>query len=495
MKKYNIISVASEVAPFSKTGGLGDVARSLPKSLKRLGHSVTVITPLYKKLISADELKLEKVFENITVPIGKHTDTVVDYYKGELMPGLPIYFISCDRYFGHKKDLYGSPHENRRFFVFDSAALHLATLLSEKPDIIHCHDWQTGLIPELLKKQYKDHEKLKNASTVFTIHNLAFQFGHNWWEVRGSQRDRGIEPIPDLYDDAAMERVNFAKRAILHADVVNAVSETYAEEILEPRFGQDLHRILENRKKKLFGVVNGIDYNEYNPAKDPGLKKTYDYKTIAKKQINKPIFQKKHGLRKDIKSFVVIMASRIAEQKGFDILLPLIPSLMTLPNLQLMFMGDGDKEYVKHITKAMKEYPERIALIPFTENFETMLYAGGDVSLYPSRFEPCGTGQLKSLRYGCIPVARKIGGLSDTVEDFDHGEESGNGFVFEKYDSLALLVAITRAYAHFKHKPAWRKLVIRGMKQSNSWELPARKYEELYTMAIKFKQENGNGKM
>ena len=268
------------------------------------------------------------------------------------------------------------------------------------------------------------------------------------------------------------------------------MSETYAEEILNKNFGQDLHRILQNRKEKLFGVVNGIDYNEFNPANDPGLTANYSDASIRKKQKNKAVLQKMNGLEHDDQAFIIVMTSRIAEQKGFDILLPIIPSLMQL-HTQLVIMGDGDKEYIKEINKLIKDYPNRIALLSFKESglSETMLYAGGNVSLLPSRFEPCGTGQLKSMRYGCVPIAREIGGLSDTVIDFNPGDDSGNGFVFKEYASYNLLVAIVRAYAHFQHPRTWKKLVEQGMRQSNSWDLPAREYMGLYKKALQFHNE------
>ncbi len=304
------------------------------------------------------------------------------------MKGLPIYFAAYDKYFGRKKSLYESGDENKRFYTFDMAALTLLTVLNFKADIIHCHDWHTGLIPELVKKQFKNNDALSNTATVFTIHNLAFQLGHNWWEIDGPKRDNGIKPLPDINHQRQLERINFAKRGILYADVVNTVSDSYAQEILEPRFGQDLHRILQNRKHKLFGVINGIDYKDYNPARDVGLVKNYDHRQILRKHVNKKALQRSFGLVRDEQALVLVMVSRIAEQKGFDILLPVIPEFMKLGQTQLIIMGDGDKEYIKTINKLIRQHPDRIALTPFDHDKETMLYAGGDASLFPSRFEP-----------------------------------------------------------------------------------------------------------
>ena len=489
MKKLRIASLASEVAPFSKTGGLADVARSLPKSLKRLGHDVIVITPFYKQLIDKEKYKLKKIFTDIPLHVPTETNLTVSYYQGELMKGLPIYFVSHEGYFGKRKTIYSSENDNRRFYVFDVAALKLLLLLQYTPDIIHCHDWHAGLVPELLKKQFADSESLAGAATVFTIHNLIFQLGHPWSDIPGPKRDRGLKPIPDIESEKEMERINPTKRAIMYADVINAVSETYAEEILQKHFGEDLHRILQNRKDKLFGVVNGIDYLEFNPASDTNIFKNFDYKKIHRKKLNKAEVQRRYKLPIDTDAFLIVMTSRIAEQKGFDILLPIIEPLMKL-KIQMIFMGDGDKEYIKMINKLIRKYPAQIAFAPFNNDHETMLFAGGDVSLFPSRFEPCGTGQLKSMRYGCVPVAREIGGLSDTVTDIDQDITTSNGFSFSTYDSRELLIAITRAYTYYQHHEPWRSLVVRGMQQSNSWELPARKYVELYKKALKFKKDN-----
>lgn len=493
MKQYSILSIASQVSPFSKTGGLADVARSLPKSLARLGHEVSIVTPLYSKIIDAKKHGLKKIFSDVTLTFANEKTRTISVYQGELMPKLPIYFIAFDKYFGRKQAIYGSDNENKRFYLLCEAALVLPTLLKKSFDILHCHDWHAGLIPELLKKQHKDDEYLRGTATVFTIHNLIFQFGHNWWEVAGEKRDRGITPLPDFDDHRKTERVNFTKRAILHADAINTVSETYAEEIMQKRFGQDLHRIIKNRSSKLFGIVNGIDYNEFNPLDDKTLAMQFDYRNIKRKLINKRALQKKMKLAEDDATCLVVMTSRIAEQKGFDILLPIIPTLLKLPT-QFIFLGDGDKEYLKKLNKLVRENPKRIVMHSFDEfkHLETLFYAGGDISLFPSRLEPCGINQLKSMRYGCVPVAREIGGLSDTIIDVDVAEKSGNGFLFKEYTDYALLAAISRAVAHFQHHRSWRPLAVRGMKQSNSWELPARKYVELYKKTIQFKNETDN---
>jgi starch synthase len=490
MKPLKIVSISAELDPFSKTGGLADVARSLPKSLHRLGHDVIAITPLYGKMIDREKHKLEKIYSDVKLQIDKENTVKVSYYRGELMPGLLVYFVRCDKYFGRKKWPYGSSREGARFYLFDVAALKLISLLKFKADIIHCHDWHTGLIPYLKKKRFQRSKTLANAATVFTIHNLTFQAGMNWWEIPVKNRDKGKSALP-LFKDEKTSYINFAKRGILNADIINTVSETYADEIIKKNFGQDLHRILVNRKHKLFGVVNGIDYNRYNPKTDKNIKKRYTIDNIHRKIVNKRHLQKMLKLPIDDRTPVIGFTSRIAEQKGFDLLLDILPTLL-LRDVQFVIMGDGDKTLIERINKIKKKFPGKIHQFPFHTNpeLESLIYAGGDFLLLPSRFEPCGTTQMIAFRYGCVPIVRSTGGLSDTVDNFDPVDyEKGNGFTFKNYKSQELLVAITRGLETYKYKDVWKDLMRRGMRASFSWELPAKKYLELYKKAKKFKYE------
>lgn len=494
MKKiFKIASISSEVEPYSKTGGLGDVARSLPKSLFKLGHEVIIITPFYKKIIDREAHKLEKIYSNVSLYIDKENEVNIAYYRSELVPGLYVYFVRNDKYFSRRKTIYGSSHENARFYLFSVAALKLISLLKFDADIIHCHDWHTGLIPYLKKTRFKNSQTLEKSATVYTIHNLVFQMGHPWWEVPALSKDEGKKSLP-LFSDPDIEYINFAKRGILEADAVNTVSETYTEEVMEKDFGQDLHRILVNRKHKLFGVVNGIDYKKYNPKTDRGLYKNYTIDTVDIKSANKKFLQKEYKLPINDSIPLLGLTSRIVEQKGLDILLEVLPTLL-LRDIQVIIMGDGDKEYIKRIKKIQRQFPEKLRCLPFDRKMETSIYAGGDMFLLPSRFEPCGINQLISFRYGCVPIVRSIGGLSDTVVNFDPDKNIGNGFTFKHYNAKELLVAITRALETYKYKKVWKDLVIKGMKSSFSWELPAERYVELYKKAIKFKKENyKNGK-
>jgi len=483
IKKLKIVSVASEVQPYSKSGGLAEVASALPKTIKRLGHNIIIITPFYAQVIDVKKFNLKLVYENVALEIDKENDVKFNVWQGYLIEGLPVYFIENGQYFSRKKELYGSRHENRRFYLFDLAVLKLLTLLKFTADVIHCHDWHTGLIPELLQKEFKDSRVLQNTRSIFTLHNLAFQFGHDWWQVPSEKKDDGRKLLPK-FTDPDIENINFVKRAILHADIINAVSEQYAQEILTPNFGQDLNKILLSNKKKLFGIINGIDQLEYNPATDPGLVKNYSSDSFYFKKQNKESLQKMFKLPVKAEWPLIGMTSRLTEQKGLDLLVKIIETLLAL-DIQFIIMGDGDKKYINFLNRLQKHYPKKLAYFGFEQKLETSIYAGADLLLLPSKFEPCGLNQLYAMRYGCIPIVHKIGGLADTVTNFNARTIKGNGFVFKRYHEYNFLMAIARALEIYQCRAIWKKMIESAMKLSSSWVIPAKKYIALYKQANK----------
>jgi starch synthase len=485
MKKLKIISISSELSPFSKTGGLADVARSLPKALKRLGHEVVAVTPFYGQIIDPEKHNLKLVFANEDIVLNSEETLYVNIWQGYLMDDLPVYFIENHKYFSKRKTVYGSGHENARFALFCAASLKLIHLLEIQPDIIHCHDWHTGLIPFYIKNKFHYAKNLLKAKTVYTIHNLVFQFGRNWWEVPAEKKDFGRGKIPRL-SDPDIEYVNFAKRAILSADIINTVSEQYREEIMTRKFGQDLHRILKNRSDRLFGIVNGIDYNTFNPEKDEKIFKNYIPEKVHRKILNKEELQKTLGLKIDKNEPLMCFTSRVTFQKGFELILEAIPHLLE-EDRQLAIMGDGDKSYISELKKYQKRYPHRLVWLPFqgNEHLETLIYAGSDIFLLPSHHEPCGINQLIAMRYGTIPVARRVGGLHDTIENFNPSTNRGTGFVFNDFNVFSFFEAVIRALENYKHRDVWRALSRRAMQKSSSWEIPAKKYVVLYKKALK----------
>jgi len=480
-KKLTIVSVAAEVAPFSKGGGLGDVARSLPKALKRLGHNVIVITPLHG-IVDQKKHKVKLVEKKIKLGIDESTVMYFDYYQSELMPGLPIYFIDYPPLFSNHKTIYRSKNPAERFYFFNFAAVKLLQHLNLKADIIQAHDWHSGLVPYFIKKRFAKDPLFARAALLYTIHNLAYQGGSN-----KPLKDDGFTRIPRFKDKEKLKSLNFAKRAIINADIINTVSEQYAKEILTPEFGERLYKILRSRKDRLYGIVNGIDYNDFNPEKDPHVHKKYSVKTLKTKQINKLWLQKHSGLPVDPNVPLIGIVSRIAEQKGFDLIMKIADTLMEM-DLQLILVGDGDEKYESYFKKLDKKHTKFSSFLKFDIAKASQIYAGSDIFLMPSRFEPCGLGQLISLRYGSVPVVRHVGGLVNTITDYDPRTSVGNGFVFKNYDPTELLVAITRAVETYRHEREWKKLVETGMQQSHSWEIPAKKYADLFLKALKVKR-------
>lgn len=487
-KRLKIASVSSELHPFSKTGGLADVAESLPTALQKMGHIVICVTPLYGKIIDKQKFNLRLFKEGVKLIVDSENYVVVNYWQGELPSGPVVYFIENEKYFSRKENLYGSSHENARFILFNIATLKLLTLIKFRADIIQCHDWHTGLIPYYLNRDFKTSSHLKKTATLFTIHNIIYQLGHNWWIIPKEKRDDGKSRLP-LFNNSDIENINFDKRAILNADLINTVSENYAKEILNKEKGQGLNVLLANRQDRLFGVVNGIENSDYNPATDPGLKANYTYKNIEVKAINKAHLQKKYGLSVTKKLPLLVMSSRIAFEKGFNLVLEVLEHLARY-DMQIIIMGDGDKNYINQIVKISRKYPKKLIWTPFDQKNETLLYAGGDFLVLPSNTEPCGLNQLKALRYGCIPIVHSIGGLKDTIDNFDFNNRLGNGFTFTNYSSLSFYGAIMRAREYYKNQAIWKKLVTQSMRLSFSWDLPAKRYIQLFKKAIKLKQES-----
>lgn len=492
-KKFKIAIVAAEVAPFSKTGGLADVTGSLPKIFGEMGNEVAVITPFYGKIIDPQKYSLTLLEKNFFISVGKKQRVRISLWRGEIEKNLPVYFIEYKKYFSKKQTIYGSTHENSRFALFNYAVLEVLKKINFQADIIHCHDWHAGLIPYFLKKDpaYAKDQFFAKTASVFTIHNLTFQMGGNWWSLPPEKRDSGTDTLPKIHSQT-MEKINFAKRAIIFSDALNTVSEKYAEELLTPESGQGLEKFLQHRKKDFFGIINGIDYSIFNPAIDKNISVNYDWNSLRRKKKNKISLQKNLKLEEDTNIPLIGLASRLAEQKGYDLVIESLGTLLKLP-LQIVIIASGGKEgkeYADVFKKIAKKYSKKFAFItPYTEEEASKVYAGSDMLLMPSRFEPCGLSPLISLRYGSIPIVHETGGLAETITDFNPRTGKGNGFVFENYTREEFLAALVRALENFKYEKSWEHLVWRTMKQSFSWEIPAEKYIALFKKALKNRQK------
>lgn len=484
-KIFKILVVSAEVAPFAKTGGLADVASSLPQALAAKGHDVRIAMPRYKKIDT--EMKYVMDFP-VMIDWRKETCIVregkISFKLNNENKEVPVYFIDNYQYYD-REHMYCYFDEAERFAFLDKAVLEMLPRLSFKPDIIHCNDWQTGPICCLLKEKYKNNPFYSKIATVYTIHNLQYQGNFPKDVLRLFNLDESYFTPEKL---EFYGTVSFMKAGLRYADVINTVSETYVKEIQTPEYGERFEGLLRERANELYGIVNGIDYNEYNPATDPIIYKNYDENSIENKKENKYGLQKELGLpQKDIPMIGLI--SRLVSQKGLDLIGEIIDEIMK-NDLQFVVLGAGD-EYYENLFKAIqKKYPEKMGLfIGFNPGLAKKIYAGSDMFLMPSRFEPCGLGQLISLRYGTIPIARATGGIADTIRNFDPQTEEGNGFIFKEYSSKELLKAIYRALDLYRYNPAaWNKLVMNALREDFSWNRSAEKYIDIYQKAIELQE-------
>lgn len=477
-----ILFVASEVTPFAKTGGLADVASALPKTLKTLGHDVRIMMPFYS-VVEKGGMAVRKGRKSASVIV----DGVEKkgFLRQASLGEIPVYLIENREYFG-REELYGTtsgdyPDNAQRFSFFCRCVLELLKKMDFRPDIIHCHDWQTALIPHYLKHERKNDPFFARTGVIFTIHNLAYQglFPREGLESMGLSRECFAIDGLEFYG-----KVNLLKGGILSADLVTTVSEAYCREIRTPEMGCGLHGVLQTRKDDLFGILNGLDYDEWNPAMDKDIMKNYSHASLSGKVVDKIGLQRLMGLPSSPETPVLGMVSRMVAQKGFDLICELLPLFAKAP-LQLVLLGSGEERYMKALADIKAAGARNIAFASgFDHALAPKIYAGSDVFLMPSFFEPCGLGQLIAMRYGTVPVVRRTGGLADSVFDPMDSDKTPNGFVFEEYTPEALWTAITRAMTAYQDKVFWKKLMRRGMNCDNSWQNSVQKYLELYRRAL-----------
>ncbi len=476
-----VIFVASEMVPFATTGGLGDVIGSLPKEIAKLGHRVSVFLPKYKK-IAQKGFSLEPVGDEFQVPIGSETESanLFTLRHGEVK----IYFVAHSEYFD-RDELYGTPlgdypDNDRRFTFFQRAVLEGLKRLKMKPDIIHCHDWESGLIPVYLKTLYQGDNFFKKTKSLFTIHNLAYQgnFPPDSMPVTGLSWDEFRMERLEFYG-----KVSFLKGGLVYSDVLTTVSRRYAEEIQTQGFGCGMEAVLARRKEDLTGIVNGIDPAEWDPEHDQDLVANFSARNLEGKKVCKEALQTENHLKVDPKIPLFAFVGRLADQKGLDILAPVIED-MAKENWQLVILGTGEEEYHKILKILYKRHPEHFGLnITFNTKMAKRIYSGADIFLTPSRYEPCGLGPLISLRFGTIPLVRETGGLADTVQEFNAKTGKGNGFIFPGYQPEDLLEAMRRAVGVFRNPKSWAKLIKNGMACDFSWAQSAVHYAALYERA------------
>lgn len=480
MKK--VLFVASEGVPFIKTGGLADVVGTLPKCLDQKYYDVRVILPKYTCMKQNMQEKL-KYITHFYMDFYWHEE-----YVGVLeaeVDGIHYYFIDNEHYFNGVKP-YGDDalFEIEKYAYFSKAVLSALPLIEFQPDVVHCHDWQTGLIPVYLKERFRGNPFFWNMRSVMTIHNLKFQ---GRWNIKKVQ---DITGLPDYYFTSdkleCYNDANLLKGGLVFADAITTVSYTYAEEIKTDFYGEGLNGLLNARAGDLRGILNGIDYDEFNPATDKNIQYPYDAVTFRKEKIkNKRALQKELDLPVDDKMFMIGIVSRLTDQKGFD-LISYVMDEICQDNVQIVVLGTGDERYENMFRHFDWKYKERVAAnIYYSEELSHKIYASCDAFLMPSLFEPCGLSQLMALRYGTVPIVRETGGLKDTVQPYNEFDSTGTGFSFTNYNAHEMLQCIRYAeHIYYNKKREWNKIIDRGMAVDFSWHTSAGKYQEMYDWLI-----------
>ncbi|HMS63657.1 MAG TPA: glycogen synthase GlgA [Ignavibacteria bacterium] len=484
-KGFNVLFVTSEVFPYSKTGGLADVSNSLPQALNSLGNDVRIISPKYGQL---DERRLQiheiKRLKELKIKVnGKDTKFSI---KSSFIHGkntkAQMYLLESNDYFKNKGIYQNSktkrdfPNNDERYLFFCTAVIEILEILQWKPDVIHCNDWQTGLIPAMIKTLYKNNPYISDIKTVFTIHNLAYQgnFPKTTFE-KTKMPDSVFTEKGGLH----FGKFSYLKTGLNYADKISTVSQKYSEEIrTDKEYGCGLEDVLNARKKDMVGILNGIDYSIWNPNVDKLIPFRYTHQEVPLKYENKRELLSKYKIEFNEDIPLIGVISRLVDQKGFDLIEKIMPMLMK-ENVQMIILGTGEEKYQKFLKKAEKKYKNKLAVhIGFDEELAHYIEAASDMFLMPSKYEPCGLNQMYSLRYGTVPIVRNTGGLADTI--IDYRKPKGNGFLFDKYDQNDLMKTIKSALELFKDKNKWYKLVREGMSLDFSWKVSALKYMKLY---------------
>jgi starch synthase len=478
-----VLFATSEISPFSRAGGLADVSHDLTVTLAGLGHHISVVTPKYRQVRNAG-IPLEPVPASLEVPIS-WMKKPARVFSSVLDRQVTVYFIERDDLYD-REGLYGNEFGDyqdnaERFIFFSRAAVELCRALDLRPDVIHGNDWQTGLIPVYLKSLYAEDPALKSVATLFTIHNLGYQglFWHYDLHLTGL----GWE----YFTPSALEffgKLNLLKGGIVFADLLNTVSPTYRKEILTPAYGFGLDGLLRSREKDLHAVLNGVNYRVWDPAHDPHIAAPYTKERPENKKVCKAQLQEIFQLKKRPDIPIIAVISRLLDRKGLDLIGRIFPRLMDL-QVEVVFMGEGAETYHSWVREVKERYPQLIGVVEeYQGPMAHRIQAGADMLLMPSQYEPCGLEQMVALRYGTIPIVRAVGGLEDTVEDYQAKTNQGTGFKFKEYEGEKLLQALQQAVGVYRDKPRWKRLMERAMERDFSWEHSAAAYQGLYEKAV-----------
>ena len=501
--KRRILFVAPEATPFAKAGGLGEVMFAMPRALEKLGFDVRIMIPRYAG-IDLDKFHLRMEYEGLEVPTdsksGKETEpdflicNVRKYTPRATKNSkkkLPVvtYFLENQEYYEKRSNIYGYSDDALRWALLSRGVLEFFRLTNDwTPDVIVASDWQTGFLSQYLRTVYKDNTKLSAISTIFMIHNLYYQglFDHHF--VSEMDFDDGQSALPSFFDPRFL-KINGMRRGIMYSDVITTVSPTYAQEIMTKDFGELLEDLLKEKRTKVYGVLNGIDYEDFNPSVDSNISKNFSVKSLSHRAENKSELQRRFGLPVDKKTPVISIVSRLVEQKGFDLLFPVIEPLLRELGFQLVILGSGEAKYMAFFKDLAEKFPKQVSSHHFDPLLPRLVYAGTDAVLVPSRFEPCGLVQMEAMRYGAVPIVRQTGGLADSVTNFNARTGEGTGFSFNEFNSLSLVIAITRACEYFRNPEVWKSIQKQAMEKDFSWENSARAYEKIFEVAINSRKQ------
>lgn len=496
-QNLKVLFVASEAYPFVKVGGLGEVMFALPKWLNSIGIGLDcrVMIPRYSGIISNLNVTLSMELEGLKVPTDTDKDDHPKYLTCNVKKYTPdhsvmhispltTYFLENQEFYELRSNIYGYSDDAIRWALLCRGVLEFFQKTSDwVPDIIVASDWQTGFLPNYLRTVYKDDPILSKIATVFIIHNLCFQgiFDHHF--VSDLDSDDGKSPVPPLFSERLL-KINAMRRGIMYSDIITTVSPTYSKEIMTPEYGELLDGVLKERRASVYGVLNGINYDIFNPKTNPNIKYHYNCQSLEIRKKNKFELQDRFGLNKDQDAFLLGIVSRLTEQKGFDLLIPIMDTLLKELHIQLCVLGSGETKYMDYFQKLEERFPGQVTShLIFDKDLPHLIYAGADSILIPSRFEPSGLTQMEAMRYGAIPIARQTGGLSDSVENFNPISNSGVGFSFRQYDPISLTAAIVRAYETSHYPNTWQNLQKRAMQKDFSWKNSAVEYARLLSIA------------
>jgi starch synthase len=492
----NILFISAEVGPYVSIGGLSQVMFFLPQALRRLGHDVRIFTAKYGAMdenAPKGDWQLKTEMNKIAVPVendpvlGKSILCNVKSYQNEHNK-IITYFLENREYYELRANVFGYKDDHIRFSLLSKGALEWLYQKKQQekdewfPDIVHCHDWHTGYFVDLARRDIRYKEILKKTSTVFTVHNFAFQGNYDFKYSPKDEYDDGKMPLGSLTSHT-LQTQNALKRAIMYADAVNTVSATHAVEVLTPEYAEGLEDVLNDTRDKLTGILNGLDTQSFNPATDKTIKKQFSVHSFIKaREENKKELQKIFGLSIDPQRPLLAVSGRLSKQKGWDLLLRVLPNLLVQrPEVQVIVMGSGDDRYRLELTVLQKKFPQQIGLHLRPDfRLPRKIYAGADMTLIPSIFEPGGIVALEALRYGCVPIVRRTGGLNDIVTDFSPKVKIGNGFSFREKDPWALFATIIEALTIYKYPKLWKTVVTNCLSSDFSWEHAAVEYDSWY---------------